>query len=233
MCISGTGIDARVRSKGCDHQRPGAARGNAEYILYDANAGYQQTLLPVVIWPAKKIGLRSHGHHQHHRSCWSGPLERHETPDPVRSGAVKARFQCVRVRAQARAHSRVCPGQLALAPVSSVRPCVRSRVDSCVRSSVRARPGRTPSSDQARDPRQQRSLGSERGLATPSPDGKGEIPLGPSMKIMPVDSYSTLGRSCEPAFKWIPDPGRAGSGRGPHGSVRRSLVAGPRWAAAR
>ena len=48
---------------------------------------------------------------------------------------------------------------------------------------------------------QQRSLGSERGLATPSPDGKGEIPLGPSLKIMPVDSYSTLGRSCEPAFK--------------------------------
>ena len=52
-------------------------------------------------------------------------------------------------------------------------------------------------------PEQQRSLGSERGLATPSPDGKGEIPLGPSLKIMPVDSYSTLGRSCEPAFKWI------------------------------
>jgi hypothetical protein len=52
-------------------------------------------------------------------------------------------------------------------------------------------------------PGQQRSLGSERGLATPSPDGKGEITLGPSMTIMPVDSYSTLGRSCEPAFKWI------------------------------
>jgi hypothetical protein len=52
-------------------------------------------------------------------------------------------------------------------------------------------------------PRQQRSLGSERGLATPSPDGKGEIALGPSITIMPVDSYSTLGRSCEPAFKWM------------------------------
>ena len=50
-------------------------------------------------------------------------------------------------------------------------------------------------------PQTARSLGSERGLATPSPDGKGEIPLGPSLKIMPVDSYSTLGRSCEPAFK--------------------------------
>ena len=47
-------------------------------------------------------------------------------------------------------------------------------------------------------PGQPRSLGSERGLATPSPDGKGEIALGPSLKIMPVDSYSTLGRSCEP-----------------------------------
>jgi hypothetical protein len=49
--------------------------------------------------------------------------------------------------------------------------------------------------------RKQRSLGSERGLATPSPDGKGEITLGPSMKIMPLDPYSTLGRSCEPAYQ--------------------------------
>jgi len=47
----------------------------------------------------------------------------------------------------------------------------------------------------------QRSLGSERGLATPSPDGKGEITLGPSKKIMPLDPYSTLGRSCEPAYQ--------------------------------
>ncbi len=92
-------------------------------------------------------------------------------------------------------------------------------------------PGGTPGNDQARRPRQQRSLGSERGLATPSPDGKGEISLGPSVTIMPVDSYSTLGRSCEPAFKWIPDPGQAGSGRGLRGSVRRWRVAGPRWAA--
>jgi hypothetical protein len=130
---------------------------------------------------------------------------------------------------------------LRLSPCPPLRPrvrlCVRSRVracvHSCVRSSVRARPGRTPGSDQARQPRQQRSLGSERGLATPSPDGKGEIPLGPSVKIMPVDSYSTLGRSCEPAFKWISDPGQAGSGRGLRGGVRRSRVAGPRWAATR
>ena len=106
---------------------------------------------------------------------------------------------------------------LAAACVARVRPCVRlrvrARIHSCVCSRVRVRPGRTPGSDQARHPRQRRSLGSERGLATPSPDGKGEIPLGPSVKIMPVDSYSTLGRSCEPAFKWIrqaqprPSPG--------------------------
>jgi hypothetical protein len=76
-------------------------------------------------------------------------------------------------------------------------------------------------------PGQQRSLGSERGLATPSPDGKGEIALGPSMKIMPVDSYSTLGRSCEPAFKWIL------LGAGLRDGVRRSLSAGPRRAAMR
>ena len=69
-----------------------------------------------------------------------------------------------------------------------------------------AETGRTAGQAPART---QKGLGSERGLATPSPDGKGEIPLGPSVKIMPVDSYSTLGRSCEPAFKWIPDPGRA------------------------
>ncbi len=70
--------------------------------------------------------------------------------------------------------------------------------------------------------------------------GKGEIPLGPSVKIMPVDSYSTLGRSCEPAFKWIrqsrPQSGRspgASPGRGLRSGVRRSRVAGPRWAATR
>ena len=82
-------------------------------------------------------------------------------------------------------------------------PCVgyRVRTGRRARQNARQRSGETP--------RQQRSLGSERGLATPSPDGKGEISLGPSVTIMPVDSYSTLGRSCEPAFKWIPDPGQA------------------------
>ena len=160
-----------------------------------------------------------------------------------RSDAVKARFQCVRVRAQARVHSRACPRSAHACPVSSrllrlarvwsgqlvVGGCVRSRVRARVYSRVRtgAGPGGTPGSYQARRPRQQRSLGSERGLATPSPDGKGEISLGPSVTIMPVDSYSTLGRSCEPAFKWIPDPGQARSGRGLRDSVRRSRVAGP------
>jgi hypothetical protein len=99
--------------------------------------------------------------------------------------------------AQARSRSLSRP------PCVRLRVQARARVHSCVCSRVRVRPGRTPGSDQARHPRQRRSLGSERGLATPSPDGKGEIPLGPSVKIMPVDSYSTLGRSCEPAFKWI------------------------------
>ena len=75
--------------------RPSAARNGrratSEYILYDANAGYQQTLLPVVTRPAKKTGLRSHRHHQHRRtggrSRWNAMKPRmqcRETPDPVR-----------------------------------------------------------------------------------------------------------------------------------------------------
>jgi len=68
--------------------RPSAARNGrratSEYILYDANAGYQQTPLSVVTRPAKKTGLRSHRHHQHRRAGGSEPMERHETPDPVR-----------------------------------------------------------------------------------------------------------------------------------------------------
>jgi hypothetical protein len=36
--------------KGCDHQRArNGQSATSEYILYDANDGYQQTLLPVVI----------------------------------------------------------------------------------------------------------------------------------------------------------------------------------------
>ena len=110
---------------------------------------------------------------------------------------MEPRIQCVHVHVRVRARARAGAGT-----GSGSGPLLRAL-------SVRARPGRTPGSDRARHPRQPRSLGSERGLATPSPDGKGEIPLGPSLKIMPVDSYSTLGRSCEPAFKWIPDPGQA------------------------
>src|SRR6476660_2125298 len=43
-----------------------------------------------------KTELRSHWHRQPHGSGAPGPLERHETPDPRRSDAVKARIQCVR-----------------------------------------------------------------------------------------------------------------------------------------
>jgi hypothetical protein len=43
-----------------------------------------------------ETGLRSRWHHQHHGPGVPGQLERHEIPDPVRSDAVKALFQCVR-----------------------------------------------------------------------------------------------------------------------------------------
>ncbi len=39
------------------------------------------------------------------------------------------------------------------------------------------------------------------GPGHPEPRRKGEMTLGPSMKIMPLDPYSTLGRSCEPAYQ--------------------------------
>ena len=79
-------------------------------------------------------------------------------------------------------------------------------------------------------PRKHKSLDSERGLATPSPDGKGEISLGPSKTIMPPDPYSTLGHSCEPAYQeespaqGVESPGRGGPGRrgpGRRGGVTR------------
>jgi len=198
--------------------RPSTARngpvGDSEYILYDANAGYQQTLLPVVTRPAKKTGLGSHRHHQHHRTGGSEPLERHETPNPARSDAVKARFQCVRVRAQARVHSRACPGQFAPAPASPrllrsarrrpLRPLTRllPRPNRRrARRNTRQRSGKTPQT--AKKP----GLGA--GPGHPEPRRERRDTLGPSVTIMPVDSYSTLGRSCEPAFKWIPDPGQA------------------------
>jgi hypothetical protein len=70
-------------------------------------------------------------------------MERHETPDAVRSSAVKPRIQCVRVWAQAHAQSRADPGQLALPRLARVcsgqlvgGPCVRSRVRARVYSRV-------------------------------------------------------------------------------------------------
>jgi hypothetical protein len=128
----------------------------------------------------------------------------------VRSGPPSARAHCSRSgsrslsRPLASARGRPCL-RLRGRPRLRLRPPLRSLPRSGslwrprpARQNAMQRPGKTP--------RTQRSLGSERGLATPSPDGKGEIPLGPSVKIMPVDSYSTLGRSCEPAFKWIRQP---------------------------
>ena len=52
-------------------------------------------LVPSAFLRERKIELRSHRHHQHHTPCVAGQLERHETPDPVRSDAVKPRIQCV------------------------------------------------------------------------------------------------------------------------------------------
>jgi len=126
----------------------------------------------------------------------SGPRSLSRRPRSTRAGP--GQFPLLRL-------ARVCSASLLAAPA-----CAHASGLAPTLASEQA-PGQagTPGSDQARRPRQQRSLGSERGLATPSPDGKGEISLGPSVTIMPVDSYSTLGRSCEPAFKWIPDPGRA------------------------
>jgi hypothetical protein len=43
-----------------------------------------------------ETGLRPRWHHQHHGPCVPGQLERHETPDPVRSNAVNVRFHGVR-----------------------------------------------------------------------------------------------------------------------------------------
>ena len=88
---------------------------------------------------------------------------------------------------------------------------------------ARLRPGQ----DQARCPDSQEAWARSGAWPPRAQTGKGEIALGPSMKIMPVDSYSTLGRSCEPAFKWIL------LGAGLRGGVRRSLSAGPRRAATR
>ena len=173
--------------------RPSAAperpAGDSEYILYDANAGYQQTLLPVVTRPAKKTGLRSHRHNQHRRTGGSEPMERHETPDAVRSSAVKPGIQCVRVRAQARAHSRrrprsarADPGQFALLRLARVcsgqlvgAPCVRSRVRArvysrvCYRVRTGAGPGGTPGSDQARRPQTAKKPGLGAGPGHPEP----------------------------------------------------------------
>jgi hypothetical protein len=62
----------------------------------------------IEVFPARLIvgrrrvpetGLRPHRHHQHHGPYVPDPMERHETPDPVRFNALESRFHCVRQRA--------------------------------------------------------------------------------------------------------------------------------------
>ena len=128
--------------------RPSAARNGrqatSEYILYDANAGYQQTLLPVVTRPAKKTGLRSHRHHQHRRTGGSEPMERHETPDAVRSSAVKPGSSASAfglrpaLTLAPTALSSRRPGSVPVAPASP-RLLGQFAGGACVRSRVRAR----------------------------------------------------------------------------------------------
>jgi hypothetical protein len=84
-------------------------------------------------WPPEtgglvpETGLRAHRHHQHHGPDAPGQLERHETPDPVRSHAVNPGFQCV--RQQADRHDRHEP-MGTLRPGSGRRPSAGSRVSS-------------------------------------------------------------------------------------------------------
>jgi hypothetical protein len=227
--IGGTRIGVRVRSKGCDHRRPGTA-GRRLLNIYCTT----QTL------DSSRLCWRySSGHRRKPDSGHTDTISITVLVGRTRWNAMKPRIQCVltpwkpgssasafglraaftlapaAVSSRLLRLARVCSGQLATD--RPLRPLTRLGLTSTLAfalalataSEPGAGPGRTPGSDQASRPRQQRSLGSERGLATPSPDGKGEISLGPSVTIMPVDSYSTLGRSCEPAFKWIPDPGQA------------------------
>jgi hypothetical protein len=56
-------------------------------------------LVPETVRHAPETELRTHWHHQHHGSYAAGQLERHETPDPVRSDALDSRFHCVRQQA--------------------------------------------------------------------------------------------------------------------------------------
>jgi hypothetical protein len=242
--IDGTRIDVRVRSKGLTVIRRSAT---LKHILYE------ETLEPAGSAAgshlASEVGGRPPGSRNRTRAlararnAWTrhGRVPGHprltiwygwcrSDGRPFSSGRL-ARARC------SRSGSRSLSRLLASARVRPGSVSTRSGSGSTLAfPRVRIRPGRTPGSDQARHPRQQRSLGSERGLATPSPDGKGEIPLGPSAKIMPVDSYSTLGRSCEPAFKWIRQARpRLGPGLGPAAvpgpvpGAGCAAVSGARW----
>jgi hypothetical protein len=67
----------------------GALRGRGIGISRSADGPRPDDMFP-------KAGLTSYWHHQHHAQGAPDQLERHETPDPVRSSAVEPRFHCVR-----------------------------------------------------------------------------------------------------------------------------------------
>jgi len=67
-------------------------------------------LPPAAAHRARKIELRSHRHHQHYDQRRLDLPERHETPDPPRSSALKPRFHGVRHRADIKINFSNGPG---------------------------------------------------------------------------------------------------------------------------
>jgi hypothetical protein len=70
----------------------------------DARVYARWSSLPLSQWAGTgrlvpETGPKSHRHHQHHGLYVPDPMERHETPDPLRSNALESRFQCVRQQA--------------------------------------------------------------------------------------------------------------------------------------
>ena len=109
----------RTRAKGGLRRGPGAAvlLAHCRDVMVDALARPPTAWMPRSCrWScscriahdrsratASETGLRPHRHRQHHGPDAPGQLERHETPDPVRSNAVDVRFHGVR-------HWRPWPG---------------------------------------------------------------------------------------------------------------------------
>src|SRR5215470_16169187 len=85
-----SGPTGRVHSLPRSTSRSQAAR------LYATGSRFSVTAVetsPCLGGTFEETGLRTRWHHQHHDPYTPGQLERHETPDPVRSGAVNSRFQ--------------------------------------------------------------------------------------------------------------------------------------------